>query len=240
MRRATRPAPLGAVLVVLVGGLGAAAGARAQVLVDDFEAYPDDAALQAAWPATLGSPMRSLETTIVGEGAQSLRIDYDLSSTNAVNTRICLPEVIDLQGGTLTALVRGDPANSPDDRVGLLFDFLPGGGFPSGGNCSRAFLGLAQQTSYSTITLDVAVTCPTPKGGAYRVGVGLSNFAGTGGPGTFYIDLVTANGPIIAGDPLCTPVAPPPPAPALDPRWALLLAMLLAIAAAWRLARPAS
>lgn len=45
--------------------------------VDDFESYSDSAALQAAWIASNGSYLATLETTIVSEGTKSMALPGD-------------------------------------------------------------------------------------------------------------------------------------------------------------------
>lgn len=214
------------VIAVLLGYC-CGAPAVAQLVVDDFESYSSTGELRAAWTQSLGTTVVSLDTSVVAQGGQALRLDYDTSSgRNSKNIRFCFPQPVDLGGGRLSVLVRGDVGNSPDDRVGLSFNFLPGGSFPSGGNCSQAFFNLAQQTSYSSITLDAAISCPTlDTFEAWSMMLGVSNFAGTTGPGTIYFDLVTADGRLVSQPSPCAP----PVVPFAGSRWLAGLAIVLAL-----------
>src|SRR5262245_4667844 len=58
-------------------------------LVDDFEAYPSTNVLTTVWSNFVGSGTIGLETNIIYEGKQSLRLKYSVGSAPNTNTVIC-------------------------------------------------------------------------------------------------------------------------------------------------------
>lgn len=72
-----------ALAVVIFNAIVAPAGA-ATIIVDDFESYADEAALDAKWKPSSASqddviPV-TLDTSVVHSGSQSMRIDYNLGN----------------------------------------------------------------------------------------------------------------------------------------------------------------
>ena len=66
-------------LVLLAGSLVASAGPSRGLSLEDYESYVDDAALNAAWiPSANG--LESLETSLIFEGDQAMKIEYDCAA----------------------------------------------------------------------------------------------------------------------------------------------------------------
>ena len=70
-------------LVLLAGSLVASAGPSRGLSLEDYESYVDDAALNAAWiPSANG--LESLETSLIFEGDQAMKIESTESSVTLV------------------------------------------------------------------------------------------------------------------------------------------------------------
>ena len=85
-RRGLRPVRLSGLLGACIAAFAMAGVAHAQVtVIDDFESYANDAALQAAWVAA--APLTAADVTLdtTGITGKSMSIDYDVSGgTNSV------------------------------------------------------------------------------------------------------------------------------------------------------------
>lgn len=82
------------------------------LVIEDFEGYADTAALEAAWVDQVGSPVQTLETTILYEGSQALRLDY---ASGVGSLRHALSPDQDWTAYDFFQLwVYGDPTNSSE------------------------------------------------------------------------------------------------------------------------------
>lgn len=93
---------------------------RAQALfLEGFEGYADTPELEAAWVDGTGSPVQTLETSIVLAGSQALRLDYDLPPFSYDSVVLDLGTSQDWSAfDTFTMWVHGDATNSVEN-VGM-------------------------------------------------------------------------------------------------------------------------
>lgn len=99
--------------------------ANAQVVTfEDFESYANDAALATAWPAVVSSPTQTLETAAPINGAQSMRVAYDVSDGTFSDTvQFTFPADQDFSlFTTLRIFYHVEPGSSVEDLVLELLD----------------------------------------------------------------------------------------------------------------------
>jgi hypothetical protein len=105
--------------------LARASSASAQVVTfEDFESHANDAALAAAWPAVVSSPIQTLETASPIEAAQSMRVAYDVtdgSFSDAVQFTFSSDQDFTLFT-TLRIFYHVEPGSSVEDIVVELLD----------------------------------------------------------------------------------------------------------------------
>ena len=105
--------------------LAGTSSANAQVVTfEDFESYANDAALVAAWPDIVSAPVQTLETVAPINGAQSMRVAYDVSDgTFSDAVQFTFPADQDFTlFTTLRIFYHVEPGSSVEDIVLELLD----------------------------------------------------------------------------------------------------------------------
>ena len=107
---------------------GSAGRAQTLISVDNFESYSNNAALYLVWSNFVGSGLFRLETHIVCEGSQALRLWYSVASAPFTNTLVLTftsPQDWSTFN-TFTFSYGGAFGNSTDDVIFQILDHLGG------------------------------------------------------------------------------------------------------------------